>query len=220
MTVPKFLIRDKTCSKIFTRPRVLVPLVSRPRRDRDSRPSLQSGWSSLPVISKQNGHAIKNIYSLSIYYCLSQHDLIPLLISIFVSYSLKPSRPSDFYTIVNFLDNRETFVRFSSKPRLTRQEKNAAKRSRQHARNQRRSSSTEGCLPPQAVFRRRLSLTKGCPPPNVIFHGRLSSTEGSLAPKVLFHRRSSSTEDHLPPTITPLLILNLWEQSTNQIPVS
>ena len=40
--------------------------------------------------------------------------------------------------------------------------KNAAKRSRQHARIQRRSSSTEGPLPLQVVFHRRLSSDKGC----------------------------------------------------------
>ena len=43
-TVPKIFIQDETetrpVPKFSTRPRVSVPLVSRPRRDRDSRPSL------------------------------------------------------------------------------------------------------------------------------------------------------------------------------------
>ena len=62
--------------------------------------------------------------------------------------------------------------------------KNAAKRSRQHATIQRRSSSTKGRLPSK-----------------VVFHQRLSSTEGHLPPKFIFPRRSFSTKDHLPPKV-------------------
>ena len=53
-----------------------------------------------------------------------------------------------------------------------------------------------------------------------VFHQRLSSTKGHLPPKVVFHRRLSSTKGCLPPTITPWLILYLWEQSTYQISAS
>ena len=46
-TVSKFFIRDETemrqVIKFCMRHRVSVPLVSRPRRDRDSRPSLSGG---------------------------------------------------------------------------------------------------------------------------------------------------------------------------------
>ena len=81
--------------------------------------------------------------------------------------------------------------------------KNAAKRSTQHARIQWRSSFTEGRLPLK-----------------VIFQQRSSSTGGRLPPEVVFHRWSSSTEGCLPPTITPWLILYLWQQSTYQISAS
>ena len=47
---------------------------------------------------------------------------------------------------------------------------NAAKRSRQHARIQRRLFSTEGCLPPQVVFHRGSSSPEGRLPPKVVFH--------------------------------------------------
>ena len=51
------------------------------------------------------GDAAIYICSLSIYYCLSQHVLLLLSRTIFVNYSLKHSRPSDFYTIVGFSDS-------------------------------------------------------------------------------------------------------------------
>ena len=88
---------------------------------------------------------------------------------------------------------------------FTLSNKNATKRTRQHARIvfHRRSSSIERCLPPQFVF-----------------HRRSSSTEGRLPPMVVFHWRSYSTKGRLPPPITPLFILYLLEQSTYQISVS
>ena len=66
-----------------------------------------------------------------------------------------------------------------------------------------RLSPTEGCLPPQVVFRWswRLSFTKGGLPPNVVFHQRSSSTAGCIPPKVVFHRRSCSTEVQPPPKV-------------------
>ena len=70
--------------------------------------------------------------------------------------------------------------------------KNAEKRSRQHARIQQRSSSTEGRLPPKVIFHQRASSTEGGLPPKVIFHLRSSSTKGCLPPKVIFLQRSSS----------------------------
>ena len=76
--------------------------------------------------------------------------------------------------------------------------KNAAKRKRQHARIQQRSSSTEGRLPPQVVFHRRSSSIEGRLPRKVVIHGRSSSNSGSLPPKVVFHRRLSSIEGRLP----------------------
>ena len=82
----------------------------------------------------------------------------------------------------------------------------------------RRLSSTKGHLPLKVVFQWRLSSTKGFLPPKVIFHRRPSSTEGHLPPKVVFHQRLSSTGGRLSPTITPWLILYLWEQSTYPIP--
>ena len=90
-------------------------------------------------------------------------------------------------------------------------EKNAAKRTRQHARIvfHQRSSSTEGRLPPQVVFHQRLSSTESRLPLKVIFHQRSSSTKGRPPTQVVFHRRSSSTKVHLPPTITPWFILYL-----------
>ena len=86
-----------------------------------------------------------------------------------------------------------------------------------------RSSSTEGCLPPKVPLHRKSSSTKGCLPLKVIFHQtvvflqRSSFTEGHLPPKVVFHWRLSSTKGRLPPTITPWLIIYLWEKSTHQI---
>ena len=80
-------------------------------------------------------------------------------------------------------------------------QKNATKRSRQHARIQQRSSSTEGHLPPKVVFHQRSSSTEGRPPQKVVFHWCLSFPEGHLPPKVVFHQRSSSTEGCLPPKV-------------------
>ena len=102
--------------------------------------------------------------------------------------------------------------------------KNAAKRTRQHA----RVSSTKSRLQPKVVFHRRSFSTKGCLSTKVIFHRKSSSTEGRLPPKVFFHQRSSSnrgglplkvssTKGCLPPNITLWFILYLWEQSTYQI---
>ena len=87
--------------------------------------------------------------------------------------------------------------------------KNAAKWSRQHARIQRRLSSTEGCLPPKVIFHWRSSSTEGRLPPNVVcclplkvvFQWRVSSTEGHLPLKVVFLRRSSSPKGRLPPKV-------------------
>ena len=79
--------------------------------------------------------------------------------------------------------------------------RNAAKRSRQHARIYQRSSSTGGQLPPKVVFHTKLYSTKGSIPLKVIFHRRLSSTEGCLPPKVLFHLRLCSTKGRLPPMV-------------------
>ena len=60
--------------------------------------------------------------------------------------------------------------------------KNATKRTIQHARINRGSTSTEVCLPSK-----------------VVFHPRSSSSECRLPPKVIFHQRSSSTKVRLPP---------------------
>ena len=98
--------------------------------------------------------------------------------------------------------------------------KNAAKRTRQHARIvfyrklssikgclpwkvifHWKSSSTKGRLPPKVVFHQRFSSTEGCLAPKIVFHQRLSSTEGCLPPKVVFHQRLSSTKGHLPPKV-------------------
>ena len=74
---------------------------------------------------------------------------------------------------------------------------NAAKRSRQHARIQRRSFSTERSsstkcrLPPKIVFPRRSSSTKGHLSPMVVFHRRSSSTKGRLPLRVVFHHHAS-----------------------------
>ena len=87
-------------------------------------------------------------------------------------------------------------------------------------------SSTDGRLPWKVVFHWRSSSTEGHLPPKVVFHRRLSSTksfiptEGYLPTKIVFKRRASSTEGRLQPTITPWLILNLWEQTTYQISAS
>ena len=80
-----------------------------------------------------------------------------------------------------------------------------------------RSSSTEGGFPPKVIFHQRLSSTECSLPPKVIYHRRSSSYEGHFSPNVILHRRSSSTKSRLPLTITPWLILYLWEQSTFQI---
>ena len=74
-------------------------------------------------------------------------------------------------------------------------QKNAAKRTRQHARIvfHQKSSSTECCLSPKVVFHWRSSSTEGRLPPKVVFNWRSSSTEGHLPPKVVFLQRSSST---------------------------
>ena len=69
------------------------------------------------------------------------------------------------------------------------------------ARIQRRSSSTEGRLPPNVVFHRKSSSTEGRLPPKVVYHRRLSSTEGQLPLKVVFHQSLSSIEGRLPPWV-------------------
>ena len=100
-----------------------------------------------------------------------------------------------------------------------------------------RSSSTTGSLPPKVVFQQRSSSREGCLPLKVLFHQRSSSTKCHLSRKVVFHRRSSSIEGRLPQkvvfhwrssstkgclslTISPWLILYLWEPSTYQISAS
>ena len=130
-----------------------------------------------------------------------------------------------------------SFAHFFKIPRLLK--KNAAKRPRQHARIvfHQKSSSTEGRIPPKVAFHWSSSSTEGQLPLKFVFHWKLSSTEGHLPTKVVFHRRSSSFEGRLPPkvifyrrssftegrlslTITPWLILYLWEKSIYQISVS
>ena len=76
--------------------------------------------------------------------------------------------------------------------------KNATKRTIQHARINRGSTSTKVFLPSKVVFHPRLSSTQGCLPPKVIFCRRLSFTRGCLPLKVNFHPRLSSTQGHLP----------------------
>ena len=65
----------------------------------------------------------------------------------------------------------------------------------------RRSSSTEGRLPPKVILHRCSSSTDGRLPPKLVFHWRSSSTDGWHPLKGIFHRTSPSTEGCLPPTV-------------------
>ena len=71
--------------------------------------------------------------------------------------------------------------------------KNAAKRTRQHARIvfHKKLSSTEGRLPPQVVFHRRISSTEGCLPSMVVFHRRSSSTYHNTLVDIIFVRATT-----------------------------
>ena len=90
--------------------------------------------------------------------------------------------------------------------------KNTTKRTWQHARIvfHRKSSSTEGYLPPKVVFRGRLSSPEGRLPQKVFFHRWVSSTEGRLPLKVVFHPRSSSTKGLL----TSKVVFHRWSSFT------
>ena len=113
------------------------------------------------------------------------------IIMIFLPHEFEPNKFVD----QKFVKQTLWIAKCSQDLKFQNKTKNAAKRSRQHARIQQRSSYGEGRLPLQLVFLHGLSSTEGGLPPKVIFHWRLSSTKG------VFHRRSSSTEGRLPPKV-------------------